>query len=538
MTTSAEAVHSATRPAAQPNRTWQTVAKGLTHKPVLLAFLVALVVRAALAVLIWAHYGGALFGDDLTYPQLARSKADGNSATWDPYTQSLYDSTRTLTVPLTGLYRLFGPVILVGQLWVALFGALTAAGAAKLAGLGWGRGASLTAGLAVALLPSQVLWSSLTLKDAVVWAALVGLGLALALTSRHDSWPRLLALAIAAAGLLVALAYLRQHTLVVAAWAVAIASWAGPSRGRWQRGVAGAVLCLVVPWATGAGPAGWQLITSHGSLEARRANNAANAATAFVQDSSGADPAKIAAQVEAQRAADDQKALAAQTAATAAATRQAADQARAQASAQQARAAAAAAAAATARTPKEAAVARARAAEAARAAGAANANAEAAEKAAKRAEAHALAAAKAADERARQLASAATKPGVGEAFGSSGSSSALEGNVRQLPKGLSVMVLEPYPWQTTGNSRVDLVRLEMLLWYPMLGLAAFGLTQVRRRMHIVAFPALAGGGILLTYALAEGNFGTAFRHRGELVWIVAVLAAAGAVSLCKQVRAR
>ena len=33
-------------------------------------------------------------------------------------------------------------------------------------------------------------------------------------------------------------------------------------------------------------------------------------------------------------------------------------------------------------------------------------------------------------------------------------------------------------------------------------------------------PTLLGAGMLMGYALTEGNLGTTFRHRGELVWIV------------------
>jgi hypothetical protein len=41
------------------------------------------------------------------------------------------------------------------------------------------------------------------------------------------------------------------------------------------------------------------------------------------------------------------------------------------------------------------------------------------------------------------------------------------------------------------------------------------------------FPILVGGGILVMYALTEGNIGTAYRHRGEFVWVVAILGSSG-----------
>ncbi len=89
------------------------------------------------------------------------------------------------------------------------------------------------------------------------------------------------------------------------------------------------------------------------------------------------------------------------------------------------------------------------------------------------------------------------------------------------------MLLRPYPWTGTDNARLQLARAETLLWYPMLALAVLGLVRLRDRARVLAFPLVVGGGTAVMWALVEGNFGTAYRHRGEFVWAVAVLAAAG-----------
>ena len=99
--------------------------------------------------------------------------------------------------------------------------------------------------------------------------------------------------------------------------------------------------------------------------------------------------------------------------------------------------------------------------------------------------------------------------------------------VRYLPTGLMVMLARPYPWTPVHNTRLRLAQAETVLWYPLLLLALAGLPAARRRLDALAFPIVAGFATLLFYALAEGNFGTAFRHRGELVWTVALLAALG-----------
>lgn len=104
-------------------------------------------------------------------------------------------------------------------------------------------------------------------------------------------------------------------------------------------------------------------------------------------------------------------------------------------------------------------------------------------------------------------------------------------DIRHLPRGLSVMLLEPYPWDPNRNLRVVFAKIETVLWYPILGLAIVGTTQVKRHPGVLVFPIVLGSGTALGYALAQGNLGTAFRHRGELVWIALLLAAYGLRSL-------
>ena len=104
-------------------------------------------------------------------------------------------------------------------------------------------------------------------------------------------------------------------------------------------------------------------------------------------------------------------------------------------------------------------------------------------------------------------------------------------DIRHLPRGLVVMLLEPVPWKEGGTTQLRLARAEALVWYPLLVLALIGVVRALRYLRVAAFPLVAGGGILLGYALSEGNIGTAFRHRGELVWAVALLAAMGAATL-------
>jgi hypothetical protein len=111
-----------------------------------------------------------------------------------------------------------------------------------------------------------------------------------------------------------------------------------------------------------------------------------------------------------------------------------------------------------------------------------------------------------------------------------------------LPRGLSVMLLEPYPWNRPVSGPVAAATAELVLWYPLLGLAVVGgvhtLRSRRSWLPTLMLPLLVGGAVAVLYGLAEGNFGTAYRHRGELVWVVALFAAAGGEATASWVKSR
>ena len=122
--------------------------------------------------------------------------------------------------------------------------------------------------------------------------------------------------------------------------------------------------------------------------------------------------------------------------------------------------------------------------------------------------------------------------------GEEAAASRILSDLTHLPRGLSVMLLELYPWEANRNSRVVLAKVEMLFWYPILGLALVGVFHVRRHRRVLWFPLLYGVGVLIGYALSEGNLGTAFRHRGEFVWVAALFATVGARDLWNRRQAR
>lgn len=448
---------SATATASRTNKSRVArVADAALAHPVLFVFVLALAVRVFIAVVLTKYFSGTLVLDDTTYHAMAYQMAEGAAGAWDDYTYQLYWSTATFMVPITWLYRLFGASPIVGQLFVVLMGTVTAAFVVRLALEFVTPRWAIVAGVIVALLPSQAFWSSMLMKDASVWLVLSGLGLTVAVGLRAVG-KQLVWLGLAAATFLFMLSYLRLHTLVVAAWALMIASFFGIKQDRVPR-ISGALLiALVVPWLFGAiGPAGLSLVLDHGSLEERRFFNAQGAKTAIVPtEQASAGEGVAVSELEAQAEALEEQAREIQSTDPSSAE-------------------------------------------------------------------ELLVAAEKVRERVQSTGAAPVPQLPGDGGG------AIDPNLKHLPRGISVMLVEPLPIPLTGSVSLKLARLESLLWYPLLVMALVGLWNVRPYLQKMAFALLVGGGIVIMYALSEGNLGTAHRHRGEFVWVIALLAMIGA----------
>jgi hypothetical protein len=65
----------------------------------------------------------------------------------------------------------------------------------------------------------------------------------------------------------------------------------------------------------------------------------------------------------------------------------------------------------------------------------------------------------------------------------------------------------------------------------MLALGLVGAVRSWRRREVLAFPLLTSAALVCMWALVDGNVGTAFRHRGEVVWAVLLLAVHGWTTL-------
>ena len=433
----------------------------LLRHPFASVFIIALIPRLLL-VMVNGFFEDFVL-DDAMYDRLAREMAAGEISNWDDFTYSLYWSTATFMVPVTAIYKVLGPNIIYGQLLVALVGATVAVVVVKLAlevvELKW----AIAAGLVIALLPSQAFWSAQLMKDAPVWLTLTSLALAVGVANRSTGRGLVVAGLGAAVGLM-ALAFLREHTLVVSSWAVVLASLAGIRTQRVPRIAGALVLCLFIPWfVAGIGPAGSDLVTNAGSLGRIRFKMAKGANTAIVDTTPGGTEAELNEVVLERKSIEEQ--LAEVTATPAALPEEEVDE---------------------------------------------------------------------LQERLDALIEEQERIQGSEGANLAEQEAALEPDIAHVPRGLSVMLLEPFPVPFSGSMSLRLARLESLLWYPLIAFAAVGLWRARSRLRTLTFPIVAGGGILVMYALTEGNVGTAHRHRGELVWIVTLLAVYGASTVAEK----
>ena len=519
----------------------------VSARPVLSVFLVALVARLLAVLLVtFVLPEGWLALDDGTYTQLAADRAAGETAHWTSFEFGLYRSTGSLLVPLTALYVIFGPVVLVGRILVAVVGSLLAAAVTKLLleKLSWRW--SITAGLTVAFFPSQIAWSTIVLKDAFVWLGLASLALIVSISVRNSGW-RLAALGTAGAVIVFFLGHLRLHSTFVAAWAAVVAIALISTTQRALRISAAALIALVVPWVSAGGPAGLEpVINQVGSLEELRLAHAEGAQSAIVPlpDQEPDSPVDLPADtVPADTVPADTVPADTVPADTVPADTVPADTVPADTvPADTVPADTVPADTVPADTvPADTVPADTVPADTVPADTVPADTVPADTVPADTVPADTVPA----DTAPADTVPADTVParGVAAPPGGATNESSNEGaeevsrslfsrlrvDLAHLPRGLSVMVLRPYLWEASSSIRFVFAKIDTLLWYPLLAVA--GSRSVGRSPRVVLFPLLTGSGIAVMYALSEGNLGTAFRHRGEFVWAVVVLAAFGAQRL-------
>jgi hypothetical protein len=417
--------------------------------PVLAVFTAALAVRLAFVAGTLLLTDGAVIPDETQYLYIGELASRGwlNAGVWNGYGLSMFHQTAGLMVPLTFLFEIFWPWRLFPLLFVTLAGALTSALAAYVGLTAGGRRAALIAGLLVALVPSQVLWSSVVLREGPIWLCLAAAAVVVTLALRTDSLWRLLGLGAAASFLVWWLCYLRYQTAVPLAWALPVVALAASPRRRVIVPAGAFVICLLAP-AGELGIAGIDLVrVAVPALGSRRTELSLNADSAFV-------PTTILPR-------------------TTDTTRP------------------------TGGGPEGG--------------------------------------------RPEVAITTTTLPPVTVPTVTNSNTGALYvvdnsagANLRALPRGTVAVMLRPFPWERSQGLGLLFARLENIWWYALYVLAALGAWFGRRLRHIVVFPLIMILMITGIAALTQGNLGTAFRHRGQLVWALGILAGIGVNGLIER----
>ena len=402
---------------------WRIVRSSLFRYPLwhptVFVFVAAFAIRLSVAVTIAVSRGGNLFPDDRGYLTMAARFATGDTEIWEATsTWGLWNINAGFLLPIGFLFNIFGFHPLLGQALSALAGAITAGAVTALVHRHTSAPAALCAGLSVAIFPSQVMWSSLVLKDSFSWMALALLAVVLGWWAQRTSIQSYAVGFVLLLCLTFFLAHLRVHTLTTACIAAMITLVATAKSQRTAKVLAVALLLTLLPVTVNAGIFSHNTFALTSNLGGIRSNMALNARTAIDNSSQVADAAEIALLEEA----------------------------------------------------------------------------------------------------VTELEEAVTE------ISPTGSAA----DILYLPTGLRVMLLDPLPNHLNKSPNMKYAFAEHLLWYPLLLLALIGVVTRRKSLTPeIVFTVLVTGGLATMWALVEGNFGTAYRHRGQLVWGVAVLAGIG-----------
>ncbi|MGQ0434287.1 MAG: hypothetical protein ACT452_18025, partial [Microthrixaceae bacterium] len=275
------------RPTLTTPRARRVVALAVEH-PVLAVVVAALVVRILVAIVISATGTvDTVAPDSRFYMYIADHVA--RIQTYQEF-EKFDGPFATYILPVSWLFRVFGSHLFLAQGIAIAYAAIAAAAATRLALELVPRAWALAAGAIVAFYPSQVLWSSVPLRDSAAWATVSCLALTVVLVSRARSLRQLALVAGSMTVLLYLVGHVRYYSLAVAAIALALTAIViRPARYRVAIPAIMISIAVVVPIVVGTGPLGLNL--TEYDLPEIRATKAEEAESAIVptdvDDSSG-----------------------------------------------------------------------------------------------------------------------------------------------------------------------------------------------------------------------------------------------------------
>ena len=104
-----------------------------------------------------------------------------------------------------------------------------------------------------------------------------------------------------------------------------------------------------------------------------------------------------------------------------------------------------------------------------------------------------------------------------------------EGAMSAIPIGLAYLLLAPFPWQF-GSLRQMITLPEMMVWWSSFPMLVFGLWfTIRHRLREVAPILIFTTLLTISYSIVQGNVGTAYRQRAQLLIFYFLFVAVGFV---------
>ena len=114
-------------------------------------------------------------------------------------------------------------------------------------------------------------------------------------------------------------------------------------------------------------------------------------------------------------------------------------------------------------------------------------------------------------------------------FGRDVDVSTTRGAITAIPVGMAHLLFAPFPWQL-ASLRQSITLPEMVLWWASFPLLVTGLWYTLRHRLRQALPILIFTAMLtLAYSIFQGNVGTAYRQRSQLLVFYFIFVAVGAV---------
>lgn len=113
-----------------------------------------------------------------------------------------------------------------------------------------------------------------------------------------------------------------------------------------------------------------------------------------------------------------------------------------------------------------------------------------------------------------------------------------EGALTAIPVGIIYLLFAPFPWQL-ASLRQSMALPEMVIWWLSFPLLVLGLWYgVKQRLRDVAPIVIFTTMLTLAYSLVQGNVGTAYRQRSQLLVFYFIFVAVGAVIMMERAEDR